>query len=522
MKKRHISSGDLGKQTAVRFPLTQLSKSQSQASLSTVQILWGRTQMETSVFPSASITKLKGFVLGGLQRSVSLSSHEDQRLFSKEEAMEHINHAHTKEEKPEIQEKATRRRLLVVAQHLAAVAEHRVLGHDLLRLRKLRVDPRQLVHRRRDPQARHVRRKQLLVQGMRQYLRLVPRVLPRPLPGCYLPAGAASLRLAELPTRVDPLAAPSTVRRDRRGHEGLARHGDLHVAPAALQDRRPGEPVPRRRSSSSSSPGSHRRRRRVGSGLEVEEAAIGVGMPLLPENCAVEPRGPSPAGHRRLPRCRGVGHESPEVLPVLRPIDVWRGTRGPSGGELIHGRPEHRRAAPSQMLLLLLLHVLRQRQLVREVVVERHRSSPTPPPVPLSFLLLSPKPDAKQKREVERRRRSESESESESETTAPTLNPTVTSRPRYPYPFANPAFIKSSRHQHPWTRGTRRRRGPQEWGARPCEPANGSEAHGREFDLEGVSGDDGVSFVRDHTGEWGVGSGVSVTVPVTVTVTVKT
>ena len=50
-----------------------------------------------------------------------------------------------------------------------------VFVEDLLRLRELCVDPRQLIHRRRDAQTCHVRRRELLVQQVRQYL---CRVLP--------------------------------------------------------------------------------------------------------------------------------------------------------------------------------------------------------------------------------------------------------------------------------------------------------------------------------------------------------
>lgn len=58
------------------------------------------------------------------------------------------------------------------------VSERCVFRDHILRLRQLRVDPRQLVHRRGDPEARHVRRQQLLVQRVLQNLRLTPPNLP--------------------------------------------------------------------------------------------------------------------------------------------------------------------------------------------------------------------------------------------------------------------------------------------------------------------------------------------------------
>uniref|UniRef100_A0A2P2K117 Homeobox protein knotted-1-like 3 isoform X2 n=1 Tax=Rhizophora mucronata TaxID=61149 RepID=A0A2P2K117_RHIMU len=72
-----------------------------------------------------------------------------------------------------------------VVRHLT-IPKHGVLSHHILRLRQLRVDPRQLVHRRGYPQARHVRRQQLLVQRMPQYIRLAFSSLP------ILPAPSAA------------------------------------------------------------------------------------------------------------------------------------------------------------------------------------------------------------------------------------------------------------------------------------------------------------------------------------------
>ncbi|RRT53824.1 hypothetical protein B296_00039599 [Ensete ventricosum] len=56
----------------------------------------------------------------------------------------------------------------------------RVLGDDVVGLGELGVDPRQLVYRRGDPQARHVGRQQLLEQGVPHDLRLAPGPLRLP------------------------------------------------------------------------------------------------------------------------------------------------------------------------------------------------------------------------------------------------------------------------------------------------------------------------------------------------------
>lgn len=67
-----------------------------------------------------------------------------------------------------------------------------VLGDDALRLRELRVDAGELVHGRRDAEARHVRRQQLLVQRVRQHLRLAPPPQPQPPPPPRRPPRAAA------------------------------------------------------------------------------------------------------------------------------------------------------------------------------------------------------------------------------------------------------------------------------------------------------------------------------------------
>ncbi|RZS20036.1 hypothetical protein BHM03_00052516 [Ensete ventricosum] len=62
----------------------------------------------------------------------------------------------------------------------------RVLGDDVVGLGELGVDPRQLVYRRGDPQARHVGRQQLLEQGVPHDLRLAPGPLRLPRRRCLL------------------------------------------------------------------------------------------------------------------------------------------------------------------------------------------------------------------------------------------------------------------------------------------------------------------------------------------------
>lgn len=97
--------------------------------------------------------------------------------------------------------------LLVSDQHVVVVAgpEDGVLADDPLRPRQLLVDPRQLVDRRGDPEARHVCRQQLLVQRVGQDLRLVPRVLPRPLLHLLHACGAGPLLLLRCWRRGAPL-----------------------------------------------------------------------------------------------------------------------------------------------------------------------------------------------------------------------------------------------------------------------------------------------------------------------------
>lgn len=73
------------------------------------------------------------------------------------------------------------------------MAEDGVLGHRLVRLRQLGVDLGQLVHRRRDAEARHVRRQQLLVEGVAQDVRLAPLLLPRPVAAAAAVPAAAVL-----------------------------------------------------------------------------------------------------------------------------------------------------------------------------------------------------------------------------------------------------------------------------------------------------------------------------------------
>jgi hypothetical protein len=125
---------------------------------------------------------------------------------------------------------------------LAAVVPGRgeagVLGDDALRLRELRVDARELVHGRRDAEARHVRRQQLLVQRVRQYLRL----------------GARRVRLrADANRRDRVLACPHVPLHGCRGGGGRGRRRRVR---RSLQVQEIPVPVPhpgRRRASASSS-----------------------------------------------------------------------------------------------------------------------------------------------------------------------------------------------------------------------------------------------------------------------------
>lgn len=99
------------------------------------------------------------------------------------------------------------------------VSERCVFRDHILRLRQLRVDPRQLVHRRGDPEARHVRRQQLLVQRVLQNLRLPPSNLP--IHGVATTVSAAALQIGVLHhgvpcAGVDDLARVAVERRPLR------------------------------------------------------------------------------------------------------------------------------------------------------------------------------------------------------------------------------------------------------------------------------------------------------------------
>lgn len=208
-----------------------------------------------------------------------------------------------------------------------------VLSHHMLRLSQLSVDPGQLVNRRGNPQASHVRRQQLLVQRVSQYLRLVLRILPITLRGSATPAIALVHVLLQI-RRVD-----DRVRVDDLAVVALQQGGVLARQPLVVARRRRGGGGGGRRL---------RRRGGVGGGVEVEEAVI---------------------ARRRRRRRRRVGAEEGGVEPAGSGGGVELVVDGGGGGgvrQLLLGR----------LLLRLVLVggevVQRGEVLVGEVVVEGH------------------------------------------------------------------------------------------------------------------------------------------------------